>query len=68
MIENVYTTGDLSRLLGVQLHRLTYALASIRIEPVRRVGQYRLFAESQLPAIRSALGITDQKKEGVKHE
>jgi hypothetical protein len=58
------TLGDLRKELpGVREHQLKYAIASYRIEPVRRAGIIRLWHRDQLPLIRSALSRIAGRRE-----
>ncbi len=50
-----YTITDIASLLGVPVHRVRYAVLAYRIEPVRKVGNVRIWTKSQLPLIRASL-------------
>ena len=49
------TVTYLSRLWGVPVHQLRYALQRYRIEPATRAGIVGIYSADQLPSIRSAL-------------
>ena len=44
--EKGYTASDISREAGVPLHRVQYVARSRNVEPNQRVGNLRLFSES----------------------
>lgn len=52
---HLLTIRDAARRLGVQVHRLRYAIDELDIQPKQRAGIIRLFGEDQLEQMRSAL-------------
>lgn len=55
------TVGDIAREEGVPAHRVAYAIETYRIEPTQRAGILRLYDESKIVAIRSALRRISQR-------
>lgn len=49
------TSGDLARMIGCPLHRVTYALQRLQIREDARAGAYRLFASARAPGIIAAI-------------
>ena len=49
------TVGDIAREEGVPAHRVAYAIETYRIEPTQRAGILRLYDESKIVVIHSAL-------------
>ena len=49
------TTGDVARLVGCPLHRVTYAFQRLRITEDARAGTYRLYRRERLPELVAAL-------------
>jgi DNA-binding transcriptional MerR regulator len=54
-IPRLLTVSELAEQLGVSTHRLKYAIEQYKIEPTRRVGIIRVWAEDKVPQIVSAL-------------
>ena len=56
------TVGEISRRLGVPLHRVEYVIRSRNIRPTARAGNARLFTEADVCRIRSELiRISDEQ-------
>lgn len=53
-----HTITDIAELCSVPVHRVRYAVLAYRIEPARKVGNVRIWTDSQLPLIRAALETT----------
>lgn len=45
------TTGDIARLLGCSLDRVTYAMRGAQVAEDARAGNYRLYRKSRLPEL-----------------
>ncbi len=45
------TSGDIARMMGCPLHRVTYALQRLQIKEDARAGAYRLFEASRAAEI-----------------
>lgn len=45
------TAGEIARLAGVRFHRATYVIRQLGIQPTRRVGVIRLFAQPDVARI-----------------
>jgi hypothetical protein len=56
---NVYTVGQLMRLLKEPRHRVLYAISSRSIAPCAHAAGWRLFDDAALSLIRSALREQD---------
>ena len=57
MNERTYiTSGDIARMMGCPLHRVTYALQRLQIREDARAGAYRLFEASRAAEIIAAIG------------
>ena len=54
-LENLYTVGQISDLLGEPPARIRYQIEKSRLKPVERLGIYRLFDGGQVEAIRQGL-------------
>jgi DNA-binding transcriptional MerR regulator len=50
-----FTSGELAKLLDLSAPRLRYLLERERIEPVSRVGTWRLFDQAAADCLRSVL-------------
>jgi DNA-binding transcriptional MerR regulator len=59
--ETNYTSGELAKLLDLSAPRLRYLLERERIEPVLRVGTWRLFDTAAADRLRTVL---DRKARG----
>lgn len=55
MSETLYTVRDLAAMLKQPRSRIAHACDTYNITPFRRAGTVKLFAESQLDSIRSAV-------------
>ncbi len=49
------TIGDIARVVGVPVHRVSYAVDTYGIEPTQRAGILRLFDEEKVENIRLAM-------------
>ncbi len=68
MIQNVLTIGDIANRLSVPLHRVEYVLRTRgQLRPQGRVGNARIYNESDLQFIASELRRIDAEK-GVANE
>ena len=56
------TIGDIARMLGVTPARVSYAIQTYRIEPTQRAGILRMYDETKIEAIRSALRRIESNK------
>lgn len=54
-LRELKTVGDVARGEGVPAHRVAYAIETYHIEPTQRAGILRLYDESKIVVIRSAL-------------
>ena len=62
MREQTYiTSGDIARMMGCPLHRVTYALQRLQIKEDARAGAYRLFKSSRAVEIIAAIEIIGLK-------
>ena len=59
------TTGDIARLLGWPLHRVTNAIQRLAIAEDARAGTYRLFRRHRLPQI---LATMTRPRQAQPHE
>lgn len=50
--KKLLTTGDIAARLNLPIHRVQYFLTARRIDPVTRVGGYRLFAADVVEKLR----------------
>lgn len=67
MAEQIYiTSGDIARMMGCPLHRVTYALQRLQINEDARAGAYRLFKLSRAPEIIAAIESIRSQPEVVK--
>ena len=68
-IQSYITSGDLARMVGCPLHRVTYALQRLQIREDARAGAYRLFESSRAPEIIAAIeSIGSQPGREVAHD
>jgi hypothetical protein len=68
MVQNVLTVGDIANRLGEPLHRVEYVLRTRRqLRPQGRVGNARIYSESDLQFIASELRRIDAEK-GISNE
>lgn len=55
---NLYSTVELSRLLGIQEHRITYAMRAGYVpEPSFKIANKRVFTENDLRKIAEYFGV-----------
>lgn len=54
------TSGDIARLLGWPLHKVTYALQRFQIVEDTRAGSYRLFRRTRLRTILTTIAKVGQ--------
>ena len=59
----VFTVGDVCRATGAPLHRVEYAIASRRIQPVRRAGAANLYDAAGMERITAALAAIQRANE-----
>lgn len=52
------TIGEISRLLGVELHRVEYIVRARGIRPVERAGRLRVFSQEDANRIAVELGTS----------
>lgn len=51
-MQNIYSTGDVARLLGIPAHKFTYAISTGALpEPVQRNANQRCFSEEDVRRI-----------------
>lgn len=60
------TIGEIADRLNVSMHRLKYAIDQYKIPPDRRVGIIRVWSESKLPQIQSALSKIAENRHGAR--
>ena len=53
--QELLTTGQIAERLNLPIHKIQYYLISRRIDPVRRVGGYRLFAADVVDKLRAEI-------------
>jgi hypothetical protein len=58
----LYTIREVSQLIGVPEHRTKYALSQYRVPERQRAGIIRLWADADLPTIRSAVARTAARR------
>jgi DNA-binding transcriptional MerR regulator len=57
MTQQLYLTGDVSRMLGVRAHRIAYLFVTRKLtEPQLRLGNRRVFSRSDVQRVAKALG------------
>ena len=59
-----FTVGALAEKLNCPIHRIQYLITARRIDPVQRIGGYRLFSPDVLKQLRDEI---DNKKGAVAH-
>ena len=55
---NVYSLGQIARMLDTPWYRVRYVILSRRIQPAGRVGSAKAFDQAAVEQIRKALGET----------
>ena len=54
-MKSLFTLGDLTVMLGVPQHRITYAIRRHNIQPTTRVGQVRVWSKEDAEKVRAAV-------------
>lgn len=57
----MYTLGQIARELCAPEHRVLYAIKSRSIQPVARVGRFRVFGRAEIARIGQALASIDSR-------
>lgn len=69
MTTQYFSLGDVSRLLDVQPHRITYLLATRQVgEPSLRIGNKRVFTANDVAVIAAALKVELARELQVKQK
>lgn len=56
-MKRIYSTGEAARLLGVPVHRISYAHASGKVKEPARVFGKRAYSENDLAALAKFFGV-----------
>lgn len=64
-MQELITTGDLARELGVPLHRITYLIQRHQIKEDARAGVYRLYRRDTLQRIRDQILSSNHRNGGA---
>ena len=60
MLEEFITTGDMARRIGVDAHRVYYAVEKADVEPVGKIGRTRVYRAAALDVVRAFIERTDE--------
>jgi len=66
LLENVCTIGQICEHAGCPRHRALYALQALSIEPVGRVGGYRVFSQADVQRVVQRIHAADEAR--AQHE
>ncbi len=65
LTSDLSTVGDIARHLGEPSWRIAYVIETRGIEPITRVGGYRVFDRAAVKAISDALATLDKQRQPV---
>ena len=64
---NFFTTGDIAKQLNQDRDAVAYALRKLRIQPIGRAGQVRLFSAETIDQAKQFIDSVAKKKEVIQN-